>query len=389
MQGRSVGAMVAVLSAALVAAGPLPDPPKPTQPTVPATVDGTARMRALEPAVAAATVIRAAVERSRATGFSGITLDGTTVRLWYKGPVPGEVSAAVTRARQSVTVEVHAARYSRMELERASERMLAHVRAHRGGPAHLVAIPADGHGLIVGADRAVTAEAAGLPEVGLPVSIEQRPRATTMGRLDDYAPFWGGARIVNNDNGRGCTAGFGVRSIWDGREYMLTAGHCGRPGGGWWNGNVTRWLGTGAHEHVGHDLLLIETNAGGFVFDGGVTNAFSRRVAGWNWVYPGQWVCSSGAVTGGHCDNFVDDDSYSLCGVDFYGNYECHTNLVGSLSWTDPAGRPGDSGGPMFSLSGDNVVALGTITGGGGPMLYWAAFSTAVQDFGIEPITGP
>ena len=53
------------------------------------------------------------------------------------------------------------------------------------------------------------------------------------------------------------------------------------------------------------------------------------------------------------------------------------------------AGRPGDSGGPVFSLNGDRVVAKGTITGGDlGSMLLFQDFGTAYSVWGVTPLTG-
>jgi hypothetical protein len=170
---------------------------------------------------------------------------------------------------------------------------------------------------------------------------------------------------------------------------MLTAGHCGRPNGGWSNGDVTQFLGHGAHEHIIHDLLLIGADGGSRIFDGGVgSGEFTKAVAGWDWVYGGEWLCSSGSVSGAICNHVVSSFFNTVCGYDAYGNYECYSDLIASFQvdgWI--AARPGDSGGPVFGLTGDRVLAKGTMTAVAGNWLYWQDFGTAWTDFGVVPLT--
>jgi hypothetical protein len=251
-----------------------------------------------------------------------------------------------------------------------------------------VEVPADGTGLILAADGAVATT--DLPSTGVPIRIVQRPRMQLLSRLADTAPFWGGARIVNADNGAGCSSGFAVTS--GGVNYLLTAGHCGRPGGGWYNGDRSRFIGTATRENVAHDLLLVPTSAAGRIYDGGVgVGEFSKGVVGWDWAIPGEYVCQSGSVSGAVCGiRNTNSFQYTLCDTDPYGNYECYSDLILAQK-TDGglAARHGDSGGPVFTLSGtSNVVAKGTITGGGGSWLVYQDFGTAWRDFGIVPLTG-
>ncbi|AUI58428.1 trypsin-like peptidase domain-containing protein [Amycolatopsis sp. BJA-103] len=340
---------------------------------------------------AVANTVRQAIATSRATGFTSIELRGTSIELSYKGPVPDAVQTAIAQARRTGPVIIKAARYSLAELETAMARITGKLRTQPGGPAHSIEITPDGQGLVVGVDRATTASALDLPQVSIPVQIAHRERLTPyVGRHNDAPPYWGGAEIVNTDVSAGCSSGFGVRN--GGQRYLLTAGHCGRPGGGWENGDRSRFVGNATHEHVEHDLLLIATDAGGRIYDGGVgTGEFSKGVSGWAWVIGGEELCSSGAVSGAICGHVVEAFGKVLCGYDPYGNYECYSGLVQSRHRTGAiAGRPGDSGGPVFSLDGtDRVVAKGTITGGqiNGPILLWQQFGTAVADLGITPVT--
>jgi len=347
------------------------------------------KMAAQEPARTAASQIRWAVQNSGATGFSGIELDGGAVVLWFKGDLPESVRAAVESARADAPVQVRAARHSKAELEVASRQIAEGLRKQPGGPLHGVAIAMDGSGLVVAADRAMTRQAAGLPDVGVPVEVRAQDRPQLLARHNDVAPYWGGARVRNMDNYGQCTSGFGVVDYNFGTEYLLTAGHCGRYGNGWWNGDGTRRIGNTANDLYLYDLLLIQTDAGNRIFDGGVgSGEFSKGVAFWDWVFGGEWVCTSGSFTGALCNHVVNGFYYTQCYLDIYGEYQCYEGLVRSSQHDGlTAGQPGDSGGPVFGLTGNRVVAKGTITGGYGNVLFWAEFATAWWHLHVLPLT--
>ncbi|QFU90113.1 hypothetical protein [Amycolatopsis sp. YIM 10] len=346
-----------------------------------------AKMAAQDKAKSAANIVRQAVAQHDGTGFTSIALQGESVELAYKGPIPDAVNAAIDEARKTVPVSVKDAPYSLAELETASAEITEQLRTRPDGPAHSVEVTPDGGSLVVGVDQVTTLQALDLAEVAVPVRVAQRERMASFGRLDDTPPYWGGARIVSTDIPIECTSGFGVHA--GGQRYLLTAGHCGRPDAGWTNGNGSRFIGNATHEHIDHDLLLIATDAGSRIYDGGVgVNEFSKAVSGWAWTAGNEWVCSSGSVSGVICNHVVELFNRVLCGYNAYGDYECYSGLVQTKQFDGlTAGRPGDSGGPVFGLDGDRVVAKGTITGGGGVTLLWQQFGTAVGDFGIAPLT--
>jgi hypothetical protein len=98
------------------------------------------------------------------------------------------------------------------------------------------------------------------------IEYEEQPHLTS--RDDATAPFWGGAVIKDDPRAPfGCSSGFGVHAR--GREYLLTVGHCGWPGITFWNGTGQR-IGTveNGDENVGHDLMLIRTDASDRIHDG-------------------------------------------------------------------------------------------------------------------------
>lgn len=361
---------------------PIPDPLTYISPQT------QAKMAAQQPLVAAASKIQWAVERGADKGYAGIGLDKNEVVVWWKGDLPTEIRDIITDIRRTIPVRTTPAAHSRAELEAAAKGIANYTRANPRSPYYGVDIAYDGSGLILNADPGRTRPAMLPTEMKVPngiavsVAEHQRPRLT--GRLDDFAPYWGGGRIKNQDNGAGCTAGFAVTTGGT-YNYMLTAGHCGRPNGGWNNGNDTRYFGTGAYENVEHDLLLVASHVAGRIWDGGVgSGEFTKGVAGWGWVFPGEWLCTSGSVTGALCDHVVSNSfTFSFCDTDAYGTTECYSDLIlANHFYGSTASRPGDSGGPVFGLSGsDRVIAKGTITGVSGTSgLIFQDFATAWRD---------
>ncbi|HZM84711.1 MAG TPA: hypothetical protein VFC19_54005, partial [Candidatus Limnocylindrales bacterium] len=371
LSNRVLAAVAAAVITSLATSGtavadpkPVPDPLTYLSPLV------LAKMAAQQPLVAAASRIQWAVERGASKGYAGVGLGNNEVVVWWKGDLPAAVGNTVAEIRRTTPVRISAAANSRAELEAAAKGIADYLRANPRSPYYGVDIAYDGSGLVVNTDPGRIRPAA-LPAemkvpVGIAVSVAEKERPRLTGRLDDFAPYWGGGRIKNQDNGAGCTAGFPV-TAGNGARYMLTAGHCGRPGGGWNNGNDTLFFGTGAYENVEHDLLLISANVAGRIWDGGVgSGEFTKGVARWDWVFAGEWLCTSGSVTGALCGHVVSNNfTHAFCGTDVYGFVECYNDLI-LASQRDglTASRRGDSGGPVFGLVGTGqVTAKGTITG--------------------------
>jgi hypothetical protein len=120
------------------------------------------------------------------------------------------------------------------------------------------------------------------PDVRVSMDLGDRPELY-YSRAADIAPFWGGAAITSDDfgGGFGCTAG--IPAYRGSRTFMLTAAHCGRPGGGWHNGDGSVFVGTVTDENVYHDVMLIEAPVDNRIYIGHqqtTTNARPRRSAG-------------------------------------------------------------------------------------------------------------
>jgi streptogrisin D len=329
--------------------------------------------------------------------------DSTGVELWWKGDLPAGMRTAIAEAEQIAPVTVHPAAYSRAELSEQARVIGDTMRAHPELGLQSVSLLGDGSGLRVGVRAAAGDQEAGrigkpafardLPAVSVPVTTVLEapfaPAAAT--RQNDEPPYNSGGRIRTSPEG-GCTSGWGVKKRGTSTTYLMTAGHCGAPGRRYTDG-AGDFLGTGSREHVYHDLLLITARAYHWMWDLGVNSSVQRAVAGWGWATPNEVVCQSGATSGFICNIKTHTDwSQEVCGWDSDGAWRCYGDLISAYKvGGGVGGRLGDSGGPVYTLSGSRVSARGTVTGVqvNGPWLYFQDFATAVRDFpDIEILTG-
>ena len=206
-----------------------------------------------------------------------------------------------------------------------------------------------------------------MPFVGLPVHVKHnRTPEPAWGRLADTAPWYAGGLIKGfNPDGTTsrCTSGFGVRDT-AGTRYMLTAGHCGAEYSSWWSNEMNLSIGHAREKNTAMDVMRIPIIAGGFTYDGGVgVNEFTKDVVGAGNVHIGEWLCQSGAVSGAVCGFEISSLTYSYCSNKL-GSWTCYADLVRAPQKDGIIGvRSGDSGGPVFNLSGPNVIAKGILHG--------------------------
>jgi hypothetical protein len=353
------------------AAGGAPHPPDITGLSA-ADQDRIARQR---PLVAAATAIRWEIERHRYAGYAGIVLEDSHVALWWKGAVPPAMATVLARASGIAPIRVKAAAHSEAELRAAAGRLEA---AHPDA-VHAIKLKPDGSGLIAGVTdrRALTAPPAGLR---VPVSTVAEEPLRPISRDDDRAPWKGGATIVNTTIGAACTAGFGVRS--GGSSYLLTAAHCGQTGNRFQDGSG-EFIGNVGSRHQDHDVALIPTGSvDGYVYVGTPTDNAQTAVEGWGWTFVGEYLCQSGVTSSRQLGRPV----CNLKVLFFYADREDLVEAEQTEGQT--AARPGDSGGPVYSVSGNGkLVAKGTTTRVAGARLGFQDYGTAWRDFGVTPAT--
>ncbi|MFC7723075.1 chymotrypsin family serine protease [Nonomuraea recticatena] len=349
------------------------------------------KMRAQEPLTKAASLLRWEVENNGHAGYANISLEPDGVALHWKGQIPPGMKTAMTQAGQHAKVRVVPARYSQAELRAATDSLFEYMKEHPGGPVRSVGVSQDGSAIEVGVvDSEAQTSTADLPKTAIPVKTVRRAAPKLTSRLSDSAPYWGGARLWNPARQTKCTSGFGVKNS-AGTEFLLTAAHCFTPPEQVETWTCCRTVGNATHETYWHDLLLVQTDAGGRIYDGGVgTGEFSKSVYGWDWVYSGEYLCTSGSVSGVIC-NFTQGNAFtfSYCDWDSDGDWTCMNDLLLAVQMDGLlAGLEGDSGGPVFSLRNDGVIAKGIISGRNDHVLIHQDFGTAWRDFGIVPISG-
>jgi hypothetical protein len=239
-------------------------------------------------------------------------------------------------------------------------------RGTAGRPFHIAVTDAAGHRDALLARYATYG--AGTVEV-----VEAQPGELQSNRLRDTAPFYGGGRIRKADgpSGGNCTGGFGVKSVPNGIEYLLTAAHCvnlankafGTPLDGAGGNNLR--IGVVTSFDRGLDAAFIHGPTNPWIFDGGITNAFTKRVVGTRGYVRGEYVCVSGSFTGVRCEGVQDEtDYFRTC----YSDGSCASVPVVVYRHARGAAltQPGDSGAPVFIPRADNttVIARGIHTGG-------------------------
>jgi hypothetical protein len=327
---------------------------------------------------------------------AGLAINGTALDMWWKGKVPPEIGRLLGSAKVPVTV--HKAAYSQTELEKAAARLETDMRTNPKTVLHSIRYLADGSGVAVGTTAATARTAREtLDRLAGPLPVKVIPSPgweLHTWRQGDTMNFWGGGRIVNISAGLLCSAGFAIAS----GAGMLTAGHCGERGEEFANGDQSVRYGWARRKHTGHDLLLIPTNAEGRIYFGDVdipkTHAMSKAVVGWDWAWPGELVCQSGATSGTVCGT-RNTDTYALSYCTTHrGRRLCLSDMIIAESITHQApSRRGDSGGPVFTFASSEsneprVIAKGIVSGGVGHRMVYQDFGTAWRDFGILPASG-
>jgi len=377
------GLAAAAVAAILTALGTAPASAAPAD--RPTLVDVTTRlapadlqrMQQQRPLVAAASAVRWEVERRADPGYAGISLGESAVDLWWKGAVPASMRRVVAQASRSAPVIVHAADYSMAELRIAAGRLRASWPG--GGDAvQAIKFKPDGSGLVASVPLSLKAS---IPYVGVPVDLAVEAPLRPTSRDDDWAPWKGGATIVNPDQGTACTSGFGVRN--GSASYLLTAAHCGQAGQRFTDARG-EFIGTIGPRNQDHDVELVPTSSvDGYVYVGTPTDSVAASVEGWGWTFIGEYLCQSGVTSSRELGRPV-------CNLKVLFYYADREDLVeAEQTEGQTAARPGDSGGPIYSVAASGkLVAKGTTTRTAGARIGFQDYGTAWRDFGgIVPAT--
>lgn len=332
-------------------------------------------MAAQVPLNEAADALSALIEGQRMSGYAGIVLDvpGRKVTLYWKAgqKLPVEVSNLLGQlnARPGVQTAVADAAYSNEELEAETKRLFqqASVQGLAPGMQLLKVAPLPGWAGLQVKVSGSAEEASRLQlfrQSSVRLSFEQGKPAALLSRMDDWAPFYGGARIRigSSPSANSCSSGFAVGNIFG--KALLTAAHCPLGNGTPIYTGVGNYMGESEGYYKPLDTARIDAMSAGSIYDGGVgTGEFLKGVVGYSQNYIGNWVCTSGSFSGARCNILVTN-------VNIYWQdittYTYGPMVEAEEQSQENAAGPGDSGGPVFSLAtteGD-VIAKGTISGG-------------------------
>jgi hypothetical protein len=368
--GAAVSA--AILTGTVLVSAPVAASPAPEQRT--ATFQFPEIARKQIPLVQAASAIRKEVERGQYSGYAGIEIEDAQVAVWWKGELPAAVQRAVDAARSTAPVRVGAAKHSLNELRAAGTTLRSAYAAAQPRVKYAV----DGSRVVV-ATSGRAAMTRQLLNVGVPVEIVEQGEKVLTSRRDDWAPWKSGADQINGRSR--CTNGFPVRN-GNNERFILTAGHCGSNGDQIRDG-VGEFMGTFTADNDGHDLGLVRTSGDvdNLMYVGGLDSNAVNTIAGWDWVFPGEYLCQSGGTSAREIGGPV-------CGLRVE---KFNTDPGDAVEARQVDGRPavrgGDSGGPVYGPAGNGGVIAKGINSytyiGNDTILGFQDFGTATRDYGI------
>jgi hypothetical protein len=305
-------------------------------------------------------------------GWAGLVIDASAgaINLYWYGDLPPAVSSAISVARTSAVVNVIHARYSELTLLAAGAGIIP-----QDGVTSVAPLP-DGSGVAVGVSMDA-ASGARLPLVmASPVPILIQPfmdPVLAVGRQHDVAPYSNGAMyhwpLPNNYIGL-CTTGFALNIA--GQSQILSAGHCGTDGQTMFVGNggpPSPVLGTVSGDDKAHDTLLINATGSGWTFNGGINSVTAKPTHAVLDSIVNTLVCTSGAMTGQHCDIWIRYVDQTIKVLDDNGNpYLISPVVQAEQDAKGVAVGQGDSGGPVVAQDSSTaagfvlVYPTGTIT---------------------------
>lgn len=326
-------------------------------------------------------------------GFAGVIANEPASVLdlyWLPGqPLPPAIAAIVANPGYPITVVQVSAPYGRGTLTTDAQNLAndTSVDGQMCGFLNTIEILEDGTGLgaVVEPYNSASfsiplAQALLTAAAGVPVTVTVGPQVTDLARLNDTAPWWGGAGLTSPGQGF-CSSAFGVVNNATGAQYMLTANHCYPNGANVSNGNGTAVLGPVALNRPLFDseLISVGANAGTFTFFGGVNGVgvpeYTQqvRVAAAN--VRGTSACTSGASTGENCalniafTNVIILQRVIILGLPVllpvrFNMVIADSTVVRANGQLAVAGGQGDSGGPVVTDDSGNRRALGTISAG-------------------------
>ncbi|MFJ7066696.1 hypothetical protein [Streptomyces sp. NPDC101115] len=190
-----------------------------------------------------------------------------------------------------------------------------------------------------------------------PVRVRQAAPSAPLSRWNDSSPFYAGAALGPANGGRSwCTSGIPAVSTWDGRQWLVTAGHCYNVNDNVWaaGGN---YIGQVKYKRPELDSAFIETPTHRYTWDGVDAAGYTRYLNGVRNVAVGDFTCQLGYNSKVVCNIrtvYAGNSSWNVNGTTVWGSY-------GVPHYGGIVGRGGDSGGPVIYINDPNSRQLNGI----------------------------
>ncbi|WP_147457236.1 hypothetical protein [Micromonospora pisi] len=268
--------------------------------------------------------------------------------IYWRGEMSPAAQAALVEHRKRVPISVIPARYTEAELLAEAQRLSANREIAVVGPA------ADGSGLVIqghdGAPGAAVRQWVSTTSPGVAVRYSTAPadKMIPATRQNDSSPWSAGARTDD------CTTGPVVRRGTSAIRIMFAA-HCGGNGTQVFDNNG-ELIGTveDANATADHSLIVPNILGRGWTWDGPVQSTQAKAVASAGAPVLGNWYCSSGSHSGIICTIQMTEGFAMRGGI---GPLALGDKDVATL----PAGGQGDSGAPIYDLTGAKVIMRGQL----------------------------
>lgn len=221
------------------------------------------------------------------------------------------------------------------------------------------------------------------------IRVKQAPSGSKpLSRWNDTSPFYAGAALGPASGGQSwCTSGIPAISTWDGRQWLVTAGHC---------YNVGAQVSAAGGNYIGQvkfkrpefDAAFIETPTNRWTWDGVDAAGYTRYLNGVRNVAVGDFTCQLGYNSKVVCNIrtvYSGNASWPVDGTTVWGSYGVPHN--GGV-----VGRGGDSGGPVITINDassrqlNGIVSYGWGCGTGGctTALGWIDVWSIFNGFAIK-----
>lgn len=370
-------------------AKPSGDAPEPVEPGGP-SADFLTRQAGLDKLADSVYAFTDPYETGRtASSYGDLTIDPASNRLdlWWKGPLPSQISERLAAAPAAVEVVLHDSRLSLSDMNVASDILLATLKTPVAGNQLVLdsIVPRVREGVLILRLRAASTssqkaiESVLQAEISVPLKVEWLDDANVLhgqlGRQDDSSPWIGGGGIILN-GGSYCTTGLPIKIDNSGNEYVTTGRHCilvdEADGNGYAastgtvktpaNATIGPWKSQSSWNRSAYDTTLIGPSSGSVspqVFSGSYSADVPRTITSVSDSTVGDYVCISGARSGSHCQDRIADKNVisSFRGAALGGNVTVQAD-------SGIASAPGDSGGPVWYAANGQTYVKGTLIGG-------------------------